>query len=407
MTEKTNWQYLFEKFTSNTCTEAEFHQLLMLIEQEQYPEGLTEELRTLWERPGKAKSNDIDWDEKFSAMLKKANQGTPVIPIHNYRRKLYLKKWAVAASILILFSSGWYFFFSAKNNLSPQLANNGNAPAKPRQDIASGRDKAILTLTDGSTIVLDSAQNGMVTKQGNTRIIKMEDGRLFYHADQENGSEPAYNSIATPAGGKYEIVLPDGTKVWLNAASSLKFPVAFKGKVRKVILKGEAYFEVARNESLPFHVQVDDMTIEVLGTHFNVNAYDGENSVATTLLKGSVKVVKAATSNSSSRSALLKPGEQANLTQDGGLKINNHADLEEAMAWKNEKFVFNNADIAAIMREISRWYNVEIHFKGSISTRRFTGKFSRNVNLTQLIDMLQYTGINMKIEDKNVIISGN
>jgi ferric-dicitrate binding protein FerR (iron transport regulator) len=199
-------------------------------------------------------------------------------------------------------------------------------------------------------------------------------------------------------------VLSDGSKVWLNAASSLQFPASFTGNTREVQLTGEGYFEVAKNAAMPFHVKVNNITIEVLGTHFNVNAYEDEASVATTLLEGSVKIKKDLPAKSSSQSVVLKPGEQAQLAKDGQLKINRNANTQEVIAWKNDNFEFNNTPVKEIMRQISRWYDVEIDYKGSVSMHKLTGKISRNVDLHQVIEMLKYTGINIKIENKKIMI---
>ena len=408
MTEKINWQSLIEKFTKNTCTKEEFDQLLKLVEQDHDNAGLTEELRKHWEMSGNEnESSAIDWEENFSSLLREASLDAPVIPLYTHQRKIRLMKWAAVASVLLLLSVGGYFSFYSKNEHPVEITKTIDKAVKRNNEIAPGGNKAILTLADGSTIDLDSAKNGTLTRQGNIKIIKGEDGQLLYHVDQENSAIAGYNTISTSRGGKYEIVLSDGTKVWLNAASSLKFPTSFKGKVRDVTLTGEGYFEVSKNVSMPFHVTVNDMTVEVLGTHFNVNAYNDESSISTTLLEGSVKVKRTVSANSGSQIVLLEPGEQANLTKEGSLKINRHPDMEEVVAWKDDNFEFNNTAFPAIMRQVSRWYDIEVDYKGSIPERRFTGKISRNVNLSQLIEMLQYTGLNMKIENKKIIISEN
>ncbi len=408
MTEKINWQYLIERFMKKACTKEEFNQLLKLVEQDQDNEGITEELRKQWENTGNEnESSAIDWEENFSSLLNEARLEAPVISLHLNQRQMRLKKWAVVASILILLTAGGYFMSLNKSNLSSRIAKIKQVPGKSGQDVAPGGNKAILTLADGSTIDLDSAKNGTLTTQGNIKIIKSKDGELLYNVDQENSAIADYNTISTPRGGMYEIVLSDGSKVWLNAASSLKFPASFTGKIRNVTLTGEGYFEVAKNASKPFHVKVNDMTVEVLGTHFNVNAYNDENSVATTLLEGSVKIKKEVIANSASQTVLLEPGEQADLAKNGSLKINHHANIQEVIAWKDDNFEFNNTSVTDIMRQISRWYDVEVDYRGPIPAYRLTGKISRNVNLSQLIDMLQYAGVNMKIENKKIIIWEN
>jgi ferric-dicitrate binding protein FerR (iron transport regulator) len=421
MTEKINWEYLIEKFTKNTCTKEEFGQLLKWVEQDPNNEELTEELRKHWENAeNESKSSSIDWEKKFSTLLDEASPEAPVIPLYNNQRKIRLMKWAAVASVILLISVSGYFGFYSENNAPVEIPKTTGRHMSSNKDVAPGGNKAILTLADGSVIDLDSAQNGTLTTQGNIKIIKGEDGQLLYYVDQESSPVMGYNTISTPRGGKYEVVLSDGTKVWLNAASSLKFPASFTGKTRDVALTGEGYFEVAHLTSkegqgrVPFNVSVTSsigdgkgITVEVLGTHFNVNAYKDENSVATTLLEGSVKVKKGASVNSESRSVLLKPGEQANLTSDDNFKVNRHANTEEVIAWKNDNFEFNNTAVTDIMRQISRWYDVDVEYRGSIPEHKLTGKISRNVNLSKLIDMLHYTGVNMKIENKKIIIWEN
>ena len=408
MTEKINWQSLVEKFANNTCTRKEFDQLLQSVEQDQDNEGLKEELRKRWEKTGNENnSSTINWEEKFTAMLREVKEGAPVIPLYTHQRKIRLMKWAAVACVLLLLSVGGYFSFYSKNNHPVEVVKTGNSAVKRNNDIVPGGNKAILTLADGSSIALDSFKNGTLARQGNIQIIKGENGELLYLVDQQNSTLAGYNTVSTPRGGKYEIVLSDGSKVWLNAASSLTFPASFKGKARDVTLTGEGYFEISKNKSMPFNVTVNDMRVEVLGTHFNVNAYNDENSISTTLLEGSVKVMKAVSGNSGSPAILLKPGEQANLTEEGNLKINSHPNIEEIVAWKDNNFEFNNAAIPVIMRQVARWYDVEVDYKGAIPERRFTGKISRNVNLNQLIDMLQYTGVNIKVENKKIIIWRN
>lgn len=323
--------------------------------------------------------------------------------------KRHVRLSAAAVIFIIVFGSLFYVYRESGNNHKRSViaGTQKQNPVNSSQDVLPGSNKAMLTLSDGSVIDLDSAKNGMLTTQGNVKIIKGEDGRILYDPDQKRSNEAGYNMISTPRGGKYEIVLSDGSKVWLNAESSLKYPASFHGKNREVTLTGEGYFEIARNSSMPFRVKVNDMTIEVLGTHFNVNAYADESVVATTLLEGSVKIKSASSENSVNQTVTLSPGEQANLSKSGTLKINQHANTDEAIAWKNNNFEFNNADVQNIMRQVTRWYDVQVEYKGSIPKRRFTGKISRNLKLSELIGMLQYTGVSMQIVNKRIIISEN
>jgi transmembrane sensor len=237
--------------------------------------------------------------------------------------------------------------------------------------------------------------------QGQTQVSKKNDGLLAY---QSNSTAPVsqvlYNTISTPRGGQFEVALPDGTKVWLNAASSLRFPTAFTGKERDVELTGEAYFEVAKNKDLPFHVTSAGQVIEVLGTHFNINAYTDEKSIKTTLFEGSVRVAK------NLKSAMLKPGEQSIVSNDDAntIRIADDVDADEVLAWKNGKFYFNDADVETVMRQVSRWYDVDIEYKGKSSADRFTGNFTRDLNLSKTLKLLEFTGINFKIEGRKIIV---
>lgn len=338
---------------------------------------------------------DGTWHEMFET------QKPSIIPL--YKRTWY--RVAVAASFLLVLSVVGYFIF---NNSAPKkIAKIEQKQQHYNNDVAPGGNKAILTLANGTQIVLDSAANGALTQQGNTKIIKLGNGQLTYNSLNKKPGEVLFNTVSTPKGGQYQIILVDGSKVWLNAASSLRFPTSFTGKERKVELSGEGYFEVAKNAAMPFRVTVKDMQVEVLGTHFNVNAYNDESAIKTTLLEGSVKVKSDRIANSISRSALLNPGEQAEFTKEHIFKINSHPNLEEVVAWKEGNFEFNKTSITEIMLQISRWYDLKVDYEGSIPANRFSGKISRDVNLSQVMEMIQYTGIEMKIKNKKITIKGD
>ena len=313
------------------------------------------------------------------------------------RRYSFIRVAAAAAILILLTGGAWYYFYQKPEAV---ITKNDSDADRFKNDIAPGSDKAVLTLADGSEIILDNAQTGTLTQQGNTKIILLDAGQLAYntHGAKANG-EVLYNTISTPKGGQYQIVLADGSKVWMNAASSLRFPTAFVGKQRNVELTGEAYFEVAKNAAMPFNVQVNDMNVQVLGTHFNVMAYNDENVIKTTLLEGAVKVTKGTVAG------LLKPGQQAKMDKDAGnIKIAT-ADVEETMAWKNGLFLFNNDDIKTIMRQISRWYDVNISFEGNIPAKNFTWQISRNTNVSQVLKMLELTKeVHFKITGKNIVV---
>lgn len=406
MEERYNLRELVEKYIHNTCTREEFEHLLFLMQREEYPQELPEEFWRQWKNGHEKKAHQsVNWDANFNAMMEQANAGASVVSMPGRKMPSRRWRWAAACVLAVLATSATYLFVSRHHAGTPADIALGAKPSLKISGVQS--NKAVLTLANGSTVVLDSAHNGTLGTQGNTKIIKLDDGRLAYSEDRSSAIDAGYNTIATPRGGKYEIVLPDGTRVWLNAESSLQFPVAFIGDTRKVILNGEGYFEVAKNTAQPFQVIVGNMSIQVLGTHFNVNAYHDEKSMATTLLEGSVKVIQVSESGGGPQTVLLRPGEQSNVTGQGVLTVSDHPNLDEVIAWKNDRFEFNDADISTIMRRIARWYDVEIRYNGSISSRRFTGKFSRNVELRQLIEMLKYTGIDMKIDGNTVVVSGS
>jgi len=270
-------------------------------------------------------------------------------------------------------------------------------------------------LGNGSTIILDSAHKGALTTQGDAAVIKADSNQLVYHADAAKSSEIVYNMLSTPKGGQFQLGLPDGTKVWLNAASSIRYPTAFIGSERKVEVTGEAYFEVHKNASQPFKVSIPGKEeVEVLGTSFNVNAYPDEPEIKTTLVEGSIKVrgepLVGVNTNKDKLSVVLKPGQQAqlvisdNTNNGGGLTMVRDADLEEVMAWKRGEFVFNRLDMAAILRQVSRWYDFEVVETGQPVHRAFSGIVSRSSNLSEVMKIFEQAGIRFRIDGKKMTL---
>lgn len=304
--------------------------------------------------------------------------------------------WAAALTGILLAGVFGYLFIVPQD--TQQTVTNQSAPEKKTDDIAPGGSKAILTLADGTQVILDSADNGAVTNQGKVTIIKLSDGQLAY----KNGSTSPvanlqYNTISTPRGGQYQLTLADGTRVWLNAESSLKYPTAFSAGERRVTLTGEGYFEVAHDAKNPFFVKASGTEVKVLGTHFDVNAYEDESSVNTTLLEGSVKVT------SGGGSKMITPGEQAQVNDKGRIHTS-RVDVNEVVAWKDGKFIFEKADIHDVMKQISRWYDVDVEYRGNISGH-FGGTISKNVHASKVLEMLEFTGgVHFKIEGKKVIV---
>ena len=323
-------------------------------------------------------------------------QKNNVIPM---RRRWRLPAAAAAVALIIL-ASATFLFFSSKYP-QQQLAAVKQVKKKPKTDFAPGGNKAVLTLADGSAIVLDSAVNGTISNQGKIKVVKLDNGLLAYSINGQQVTEndaAFFNTISTPRGGQYQVTLSDGTRVWLNAASSIRFPVMFAGKERKVEITGEAYFEVAKNKQMPFKVKANSSEIEVLGTHFNVNAYNDETATRTTLLEGSVKIKK------DNYSALLVPGQQSQVNKNGEIKVVNNADIEEVVAWKDGLFILKKADIPSVLRQIARWYDVDIVYKGNVPPGRITGDMPRNMKLSKMLEVMELVGVHFKIEDNKVLV---
>lgn len=343
-----------------------------------------------------ASYNEKDALERFMAIHAPKRQPVLSERVHPLRQW----KW-IAAAVVVLVAITGYLFLSQQHH-SPHLANNnGKTP-----DIAPGKNGAILKLADGSSIALDSLANGVVATQNGARIV-LNNGALVYDPDKNVNSETAYNIITTPNGRQFRVSLPDGTQVWLNAASSIRYPTVFNGKRRNVEITGEVYFEVAPDAGMPFSVTIlNNARIDVLGTHFNVNAYANEENQHTTLLEGAVKVVSLKENASAlyRNGIVLQPGQQLRMKETPD--IINHADIDKVMAWKNGLFDFDGMDVKYAMKQIARWYDVEIVYKGEIPDIKFYGKISRNISLEGLIKGLNSTGVHLRIEEgKRLVVT--
>lgn len=297
--------------------------------------------------------------------------------------RMHNRKWMAAAVVLVLAIAGAHLLLR-RSPVPPPVAFQ-------QQDVLPGSSKAMLTLADGTEVPLDSAGSQVIAPG----IIR-QGGQLQYGA---TNSVTSYNTLTTPRGGQFRLTLPDGTKVWLNAASSLRYPTAFSGRERKVEVTGEAYFEVTRNVSSPFRVTAGAGTmVEVLGTKFNINAYSNEHSINTTLLEGAVRV------SAGGRSATLKPGEQVQVLPSGEISVVGDINLDATVAWKNELFNFRDADIHTVMRQLERWYDVEVEFAAGIPERRFQGEIQRNLPLSDVLEGLKNTGIRFSIEGRKIVV---
>lgn len=337
----------------------------------------------------------VNWEQLYQQIVEEKNTKNiqPVI------RKMTWIRWAVAAAVVLLLGTGYYFFTTTLKN-QKELVDIKQEQIK-RNDIAPPNTvNAVLTLSNGQKIVLDNTGNGVLAVQGSVNVVKLADGEIAYRGDSK---KVEYNILSNPRGSKVvSLILSDGSKVWLNAGSSLRYPTAFAGKERKVDITGEAYFEVAHRPAIPFIVSKGTTGIKVLGTHFNVNAYEDESSVNVTLLEGSVSIVD---SSNKIEPKVIKPGEQARVSKSGNIELSNLVDLNEVMAWKNGLFSFKGADMETIMRQVSRWYNVEVVFKKSIP-EKFYAEVSRSTSVSTLLEMLEATkAVQFDIEGNTIMVT--
>lgn len=308
---------------------------------------------------------------------------------------LFLKRH-VAAAALILMAATVFCFMIYKKKEGTIVAENKR---HYQNELKPGGNKAVLTLANGTNIILDTAQNGYLVNQSNTKIIKLNNGLLKYKKSVNTDGTVLYNTITTPRGGQYQVELPDGTIVWLNAESSLQFPTSFTGKERKVELKGEGYFEVAKNADMPFIVTAGKMDVHVLGTHFNIMNYADEDNTNATLLEGNINL----TTNGVTKN--LKPGHQAVVSRSTNSLAISAANVKQVMAWKNGEFRFKETGIKEIMRQVSRWYNVDVEYQTNNDNQYFTASLPRMQDVSALLQMLELTGtVHFKIAFKKIIV---
>lgn len=382
-------------YLNNSLNEEELGYFLEIIKDKKYEQKVKDKISELLNDALDTIQTDENREEFiFNNIMLLAN-GEEKIKKGNDRRKarvIRFRRIAIAASIIGLIASGTHLVMYVLKKESKKISVHNF-----KNDVSPGNNKAILTLADGSSIILDDAQDGAITQQGGAKVIKLGD-KVSYHLTSKI-SEVEYNTITTPRGGQYQVELPDGSRVWINAASSLRFPTAFTGNERRVEINGEAYFEVAKNKSMPFIVKVNDAEVQVLGTHFNIMAYDDEGITNTTLLEGSVKFV------SSDKISILKPGQQLQLSNDGQVKLINDVDIDKVMAWKNGLFVFDNSDLETVMRQLSRWYDIDVVYRTRNVATSFVGEIPRISKLSDILKVFELTSkLRFEIAGKKVIV---
>jgi ferric-dicitrate binding protein FerR (iron transport regulator) len=431
------FEYLFQQYKTDRLSREEWEVLRQAIQEGSCDDWLEADLRK------QLLSGDIHetWNPELASamwqeiLLADAQQAPVVSPQPGRSRsqgqpehsrsprprsiRPFIRYTAIAASILAVIVLGWFF---------PIHTGHGHADIAAARPVGNtihpGEDKAMLILADGTRIALDSTQNGQIASLGSTRILKLNGTLSLSPAGGFSSPSPStsYNTITTPRGGQFQIVLPDGSKVWLNSASSLQFPAVFKGGERRVIMTGEAYFEIARNKDMPFTVSIaspinpastgpgaphgsapapggDLGQVRVLGTNFNVMAYPEEQTVNTTLLQGAVEVSGA------QYTRRLAPGQQAALDNAHHKLSVGQVDVDQSIAWKNGLFEFDHTDLATIMRQLARWYDIEVVYRVPPDKTPLGGSISRNLNLKEVLSLLEANGINhFKIDNKKVFV---
>ncbi len=379
--ENTRLHHLAQDFLDNKLDEAGQQEFYALLGDPGQREALAEIFIELTGQP----DMDLAFDPALRPLLDKVTETDR--PRTAPLRRMHYWGWAAAIGLLVLAGSVY--------RLTEQRGSTAPAYSQAKNTGTPGKQGAVLTLADGSTVLLDSMHNGVVASQSGTNVV-LDNGQVVYDPEETAAAATAYNTISTPRGRQFRIVLPDGTKVWLNAASSLQYPVVFTGNTREVRITGEAYFEVAADAAKPFSVHFSEKGIvEVLGTAFNINAYADEPMVKTTLLRGSIRVNKQ---------QVLQPGEQASIGSNNGLSVEHSAYAEDAVAWKNGLFIMSGTDLPALFRQVSRWYDIEVDMRGTLPDRTFGGTIGRNVSLTDIIEALNIYGVNCRLENGKLIV---
>ncbi len=391
---------LFRKLINNECSSEEIDEIIALLAMND-DKSVFDDL-ILAQLTQRVNSVDLSEDvrlalnERFKNIVN-ADYNQPFYPIIRKKSSLLtmLRISAVAAAIMVIFAIA--LLFNKTSGINQKLIH------QTAKDAAPGKDAAVLTLANGRKIILNESANGELAKQAGIRITKAADGKLIYHIDNTNTTSAKaselYNTISTPRGGQYQVNLPDGSQVWLNSASSIKFPMLFTTVGRRNIrLTGEAYFEVAKDKKRPFVVTTDKQSIEVLGTHFDVSSYDDDAFTRTTLLEGTVKITAGV------HTSVLKPGQQADVS--ASISVSN-VDTEIAVAWKNGYFHFDDEKLESVMKKISRWYDLDVEYKDpSLKNELFAAYSTRFANVSKLLKLMNQVGdMSFELDGKTILIS--
>lgn len=391
--EKRDIQFLIECYLKDDLNSIQQQQLLQIIHQN---EMLVLEVLNSMQQCKSFETNALNTDLMTQSLQKvlTVDKNTVASIINIQKSSNKIRWWWVAASIILFIgvSVAFYLFPKKNNNISIVATQDVAAPITSR---------ATITLADGTTVYLDSLNNGTVAQQGNTKLIKLSNGQIAYQTeDGQVKQELQYNTLSNPRGSKViDMKLSDGTRVWLNAGSVIKYPLAFIGNERPVEISGEGYFEVAKSKDKPFTVKTNQLKVQVLGTHFNITAYtdDVENKV--TLLEGAVKVAAAA------KQVVLAPMQQAKISFDGALNINTDVNVDEVLAWKQNQFYFEETSLKDVMKQIERWYDVQVTIDANVPNKKFTGKMYRNMNVSEIFKILEGLDVHFKIDGKKIVVT--
>ena len=385
---KQGFNNLLERYIADQLTEEELKIFLDMARMPENAAAIEAQIGQLLESDQLTDLTDgMDIDRQFRLVLEKAQQEKKTSP---RIISIVRQPWWAAAAILLLAVAG-LLFYMLQPSQGPALA------VVQAKDILPGNEGAVLTLADGRKIILDTLANGIISTQNGSEVA-LEDGKLSYKATGNVTEMNSYNTMSTPRGRQFQLMLPDGTRVWLNAESSIHYPTSFTGDERRVIVTGEAYFEVARGARQPFFVQIGtEAEVKVLGTHFNVNAYQDDGAIRTTLLEGAVAV--SLLKQPAATAVRLQPGQQAWFNDNDPEEIKTSVtDTEKVMAWRNGFFNFDGANIRVIMKQLERWYDISVVYDKNAPNTEFFGEMSRNVNLAELIVTLEQMGVRLKME---------
>ncbi|MCC6286253.1 MAG: FecR domain-containing protein [Chitinophagaceae bacterium] len=397
--------FLFTGYTKGTLSHEELDELLVWLydAKEEEITALSLPLHDLWQqaKDGKLPStaSRVNWENVYRTVMQ-SDSGAVEIPVQGNRWK---RRWVTVAAAVIGIGLFVVVYFFGPGATRKEIAQQPVEKNRLPENVMPGNNNAVLTLSGGEKVVLDSAADGRLAEQGGTEVVKLKGGQLAYRAGESRTI--VYNTVSTPRAANYQVTLSDGTRVWLNAASSIRFPTVFSDTARHVELTGEAYFEVSKNKQAPFTVLVKrsdiqggNMEVEVLGTHFNVMAYEDESTVNTTLLEGSVKVKHG------NASELLQPGKQVQLSRQSGKLSNAVANVNMAVAWKSGYFYFDKDNVQSIMRQVARWYDLDVRYEGEVTDMLFSGKIEKRLPLSGVLNLFKYEKINFKIEGKQLVL---